>query len=179
MKYIAFLRAVNVGGHNKIKMDDLKKLVVSLGYRDVETVIQSGNLIFETSERNIKSITDKTEKKLKEFMKKEIKVFVRKNSELLKIVRDNPFGKTKADDKAKTYVFFMYEEPSAGIKIPFKSASGDVNVFKKIDQNVFIIVNKTPGKASSPNNLIEKTFGIPATARNWNVVCKIVEKASG
>ena len=50
MKYIAFLRAVNVGGHNKIKMDDLKKLFISLGYKNVETVIQSGNVIFEARE---------------------------------------------------------------------------------------------------------------------------------
>jgi len=178
MKYIAFLRAVNVGGHNKIKMDELKSLFISLGHKNVQTVIQSGNVIFETSENNLKTITNKIEIKLKEFMKKEIKVFVKKSSELEKIVTGNPFGKTKADDKIKTYVFFLYQEPRAKIKIPFKSAAGDVNVFRIIDRQVFIIVKKTPGKASSPNDLIEKTFGVPATARNWNVVCKIVEKAS-
>ncbi len=179
MKYVAFLRAINVGGHNKIKMDELKSLFISLGYKNVQTVIQSGNVIFETPEKSIKSITDKIEKKLKEFMKKEISVFVRKSSELEKIVTGNPFGKTKADDKIKTYVFFLYEEPPVKIEIPFKSAAGDVNVFKKIGSQVFIIVKKIPGKASSPNDLIEKTFGVPATARNWNVVCKIVDKASG
>jgi len=179
MKYVAFLRAINVGGHNKIKMDDLKKLFVSSGFKNVETVIQSGNVIFETPEKSIKLITDKIEKKLKEFMKKDIKVFVRNSSELERIVLDNPFGKTEANDEIKTYVFFLYKEPAETIKIPFKSAAGDVNVFKKIGSQVFILVKKTPGKASSPNSLIEKRFGVPATARNWNVVCKISEKASG
>ena len=98
-KYIAFLRAVNVGGHNKIKMEDLKNLLISLRYKNVQTVIQSGNVIFETSDKNIKSITGKIENKLNGFMKKEIKVFVRTHSELAKIVKENPFGKTKADKR--------------------------------------------------------------------------------
>ena len=177
-KYIAFLRAVNVGGHNKIKMEDLKNLLISLRYKNVQTVIQSGNVIFETSDKNIKSITGKIENKLNGFMKKEIKVFVRTHSELAKIVKENPFGKTKADDELKTYVFFFYEEPADKIKIPFVSASGDVSVIKKIDLQLFIIVKKIPGKDSSPYDFIEKNFRVSVTARNWNVVCKITEKAS-
>lgn len=177
-KYVAFLRAVNVGGHNKIKMNDLKKLFISIGYKNVETVIQSGNVIFESSEKDMKAVTNKIEKKLNEFMKKEIKVFIRTHSELAKIVKENPFGKTKADDVVRTYVFFLYEEPGDKVKIPFVSTMGDVNVFKIIDLQIFMIVKKIPGKASSPNDLIEKNFGVSVTARNWNVVCKIVEIAS-
>ena len=178
MKYIAFLRAVNVGGHNKIKMDDLKKLFVSLGYKNVETVIQSGNVIFQTSEKGVKTIATKIEEKLNEFMKKDIKVFVRTHSELSKIVKQNPFGGTKSDDKIKTYVFFLYEEPDSEIKFPLESPNKEVNVFQKVKLNLFMLVKKVPGKASSPNDFIEKIFGVPATARNWNVVCNIVGKAS-
>jgi len=179
MKYIAFLRAVNVGGHNKIKMDDLKKLFISLGYKNVETVIQSGNVIFEAPEKSVKAITAKIEKKLNEFMKKDIAVFVRTHSELSKIVKSNPFGKIKADDKIKTYVFFLYNEPERELKLPLESLNKEVNVFKKTSLNLFMLVKKIPGKASSPNDFIEKTFGVPATARNWNVVCNIADKASG
>ena len=177
MKYVAFLRAVNVGGHNKIKMEDLKKLFVSIGYKNVKTVIQSGNVIFESPNKSIKSITSKVEDKLFKFMTKEIKVFVRTQTELLNIVRENPFGKNRGDDKIKTYVFFLYEEPKEKIKIPFKTASGKVNVLSKNDLNLFLLVKKVPGKASSPNDLIEKTFRVRATARNWDVVCKIMEIA--
>ena len=179
MKYVAFLRAVNVGGHNKIKMEDLKKLFVSIGYKNVKTVIQSGNVIFESPNKSIRSITSKIEDKLFKFMTKEIKVFVRTQTGLLNIVRQNPFGKTKGDDKIKTYVFFLYEEPKEKIKIPFISVSGEVNVLSKYDLNLFLLVKKVPGKASSPNDLIEKTFKVGATARNWNVVCKIMEIAGG
>jgi uncharacterized protein (DUF1697 family) len=178
MKYIAFLRAVNVGGHNKIKMDVLKKLFVSLGYKNVETVIQSGNVIFETLEKNVSAITTKIEKKVNEFMKKDIAVFVRTFSELSKIVISNPFGKTKADDKIKTYVFFLYKEPEGKLKLPLVSPNKEINVFEKINLSLFMLVKKIPGKASSPNDFIEKTFGVSVTARNWNVVCNIVEKAS-
>ncbi len=178
-KYVAFLRAVNVGGHNKIKMDDLKKLFISLGYKNVETVIQSGNVIFETPEKNVKAITAKVEKKLNELMKKEIKTFVRTHSELSKIVKSNPFSKIKADDKIKTYVFFLYNEPERKFKLPLESSNKEINVFLKINLNLFMLVKKIPGKASSPNDFIEKTFGVSATARNWNVVCNIADKASG
>ena len=177
MKYVAFLRAVNVGGHNKIKMEDLKELFVSIGYKNVRTVIQSGNVIFESSGRSIRSITSKIEDKLLNYMTKEIKVFVRTQNELLKIVRQNPFGKTKGDDKIKTYVFFLYEEPKEKIEIPFTTASGEVNVFSKNNLNLFLLVKKIPGKASLPNDLIEKAFKVRTTARNWDVVCKIMEIA--
>ena len=177
MKYVAFLRAVNVGGHNKIKTEDLKKLFVSIGYKNVKTVIQSGNVIFESSGKGIKSITSKIEDKLFEFMTKEIKVFVRTQTELLKIVRQNPFGKTIGNDKIKTYVFFLYEEPKEKIKIPFITASEEVRILSKNDLNLFLLVEKVPGKASSPNDLIEKAFKVHATARNWHVVCKIIEIA--
>jgi uncharacterized protein (DUF1697 family) len=177
MKYIAFLRGINVGGHNKIKMEDLKKLFISLGYKNVKTVIQSGNVIFETSDKSIKSITLKIENKLYEFIKREIKLFVRTYTELLNIVRKNPFGNTRADNKIKTYIFFLYKEPEQKLKFPLYSPNKEVNVFQKTNLNLFIFVKKVPGKASSPNDFIEKTFGVFATARNWNVVCDIVEKA--
>jgi uncharacterized protein (DUF1697 family) len=178
MKYIAFLRAVNVGGYNKIKMEDLKKMFLSLGYKNAKTVIQSGNVIFETSDKSIKSITSKIEERLYEFMKKEIRVFIRTHQELFKIVRQNPFGKIKTDDNIKTYVFFLYKDSGEKIKIPFMSHSGEVNIFSQIELNLFMLVKKIPGKASSPNDLIEKTFKVPATARNWDVICNIIEKAS-
>jgi uncharacterized protein (DUF1697 family) len=178
-KYLAFLRAINVGGHNKIKMEDLKKLFISLGYKNVGTVIQSGNVIFETSEKSVVKITAKVEKKINEFMKKDIKVFVRTHSELSKIIKSNPFGKIKADDEIKTYVFFLYNEPERKLKLPLESPNKEVKVFRKTNLNLFILVKKIPGKASSPNEFMEKTFGVPATARNWNVVCNIVDKASG
>lgn len=146
MKYIAFLRAVNVGDHNKIKMDDLKKLFVSLGYKNVETVIQSGNVIFETSKKSIKAITTKIEKKLNEFMKKDIKVFVRTYSELSKIVKQNPFGKIKADDKIKTYVFFLYKEPEKKNKFPIEAPNKEINVFRKTNLNLFMLGKKFRGK---------------------------------
>jgi uncharacterized protein (DUF1697 family) len=178
MRYIAFLRGINVGGHNKIKMEDLTNLFISLGYKNVKTIIQSGNVIFEASDKSVKSITLKIENKLYEYMKSEIRVFVRTYIELLNIIQQNPFGKIKADNKIKTYVFFLYEEPEGKSKLPLNSPNKEVSVFQKINLNLFMYVKKMPGKSSSPNEFIEKTFGVPATARYWNVVCGIVEKAS-
>ena len=65
MKYVAFLRAVNVGGHNKIKMEDLKKLFISIGYKNVKTIIQSGNVIFKTDYK-YSEIKCKIEKAIKD-----------------------------------------------------------------------------------------------------------------
>lgn len=179
MKYVAFLRAVNVGGHNKIKMEDLKKIFVALGYKNVITVIQSGNVIFESTSDSIKSITGEIERELNNFMKKDIRVFVRKTAEIGNLVARNPFGKTCDGDEIKKYVFFLYGEPGSPVEIPFASPGGDVQVILKEGLHVFICAQKIPGKASSPNNMIEKAFGVPATARNWNVVRKIADISMG
>ena len=169
-RYVAFLRGINVGGHALIKMEDLRKLFVSLGLNNVKTYIQSGNVVFESAESE-KIITQKIERGIKTKFKQDITVFIRTMPDIEKIIAKNPFKKLPSE--AKPYVTFISE--AVKLKLPLFSANKDVEVFRMINNNLFSFSHKVKGKRGFPNTFIEKQLKIKATTRNWETVKKILE----
>src|ERR1700761_6202780 len=106
-RYIALLRAVNVGGTGKLPMADLKKLCSEAGFADPETYIASGNVVF-TSAAKADAVKAKLEKALHAYAKKPVGVIVRSATELAAILKDNPFAKEKPN---YTYVIFLDGKP--------------------------------------------------------------------
>src|SRR5713226_331081 len=95
MRYVALLRGINVGGKKLIKMDDLRRVVESLGLRNVSTFIQSGNVLFEASAANRSALTTKIEKKLLKTFGHEVTVVLQTIDELKDILKRSPFKKIK------------------------------------------------------------------------------------
>ena len=91
--FISLLRGINVSGQKKIKMDELKKLYDSLGFKKVQTYIQSGNVVFECHDASIPKITERIKKKIKESFGFDVIVLIRTKEEFKKITRNNPFSK--------------------------------------------------------------------------------------
>ena len=109
-KYIAFLRAINVGGH-VVKMDQLRELFVQLGFENVETFIASGNVIFD-SKSTAKSLEQKIEKHLKQSLGYEVRTFIRSTKELAAINQYRSFGEDELNAEGNTlYVGFLAERP--------------------------------------------------------------------
>lgn len=92
IKYIALLRGINVGGKNLIKMNDLKQLFKSMDFENVRTYIQSGNVIFESAEKNESTIAKKLERSLLEQFEDDVLVFIRTIPEIEAILKLNPFN---------------------------------------------------------------------------------------
>lgn len=182
MIYIAFLRGINVGGNKIIKMDDLKNIFESLGFKNVTTYIQSGNVSFETSMKSIKTLTPKIETSLHKALGYEVAVFLRTKEEMQALVKSDPFKKVKASDKGKTYVTFL-QQTSEVLKnldvlrkqAPMFSPKKDVEVIGVRGCDVFCLPHQVDGKFGFPNAFIEKELGVPATTRNWTTVCKMAE----
>ncbi len=103
--YIALLRGINVSGQKIIKIDELRKLFESLGFKNVKTYIQSGNVIFNSQIESIDKIVKLIEKKIKEVFSFDVTVIIRNRDELGKIIQTNPFSKTKPIEKL--YVIFL------------------------------------------------------------------------
>ena len=98
-RFIAFLRAINVGGHT-VKMDDLRQLFEALGFSGVETFIASGNVVFETTARNTKVLEGKIERRLREALGYEVATFIRTDAELADIANYTPFRQSDLDAAA-------------------------------------------------------------------------------
>jgi len=174
-QYVAFLRGINVGGNALIKMTDLAKVFSSLKFKNVRTYIASGNVLFESPDADPKSLELKIEKALQKAFGIEISVLVRTLSELEKIIGRDPFAKKRTDANWKLYVVFLKEAPSAALKKPLLALSGDLETYAVEGREVYSTIHKSHPKPTFSGNFIEKHLKMPATARNWNTVSKIVK----
>ena len=107
-RYFAFLRAINVGGH-VVKMDRLLQLFESFGFSSVETFIASGNVIFETKSKNVKTLERKIENGLREALGYEVATFIRTEAELVEIANYRPFGESDLEGVGSLNIVFLGE----------------------------------------------------------------------
>lgn len=178
-RYIAFLRGINVGGKNIIKMEKLSATFVSLGFKNVKTFIQSGNVFFDSAANGSDSLTRKIETGLMKEYGSNIKVMLRAVEEMKNMVKQNPFKKIKPDDKIKLYVCFLDREPITKPRLPLISEKEALNIFKLKKKDLFMISGWLKGgRYGFPTIFIEKELGVFSTARNWNTVCKMMDSIS-
>ena len=168
MRYVAFLRGINVSGQKLIKMEALSTLFSSLGFKEVKTILQSGNVVFETSEKDLRKIENKIEKGL---VKKlgEVRVFARTVEQMQKLVKLDPFsGKS---EESHRYVTFL--NAPFTLDLPLFSPKKDVEVFAAKEGALFCIPHEINGRYGFPNVFIEAKLKVPATTRNWKTILKV------
>jgi uncharacterized protein (DUF1697 family) len=177
-KYVAFLRGINVGGKRLIKMEDLRRVVESIGLKDVLTFIASGNVLFETSQTNRDALAKKIEKKLLTAFGHDVPVVLQTIDELKDLLRTGPFKKVKPSADVMMCVTLLCAEPKGGPKLPHQSAIENLEVLAIKHRAAFILCRrKKNGMFSFPNNFFEKEFGVVATTRQWNTIVRIVDFA--
>lgn len=171
-KYVALLRGINVGGHNKIAMNDLQELFTTLGCKEVKTYLQTGNVVFYSKKGQVEKFASDISHQIEIRFNCDVEVIVRLHSDVQKLVEENPFGRTKADKSAKEYVVFLKNQPSNCPDCPFWSPQRNIEIIQF--QDSIALCRLYPTKDGQyPNEFIEKTFKVKATTRNWNTVEKI------
>lgn len=172
MRYIAFLRAINVGGH-VVKMDRLRGLFESSGFENVETFIASGNVIFDAGARNSAGLEAKIAKTLESELGYEVATFLRTTSELAEIARYEPF--TDAKD-ASLYIGFLAKPlTKEGVRavMAFRSDTDDFDVHGR--EIYWSCTTLSTGSEFSLARL-ERALRIEATFRNSTTVRKLAER---
>jgi uncharacterized protein (DUF1697 family) len=178
-KYIAFLRAINVAGHAKVKMNDLKQVFIEAGCKNVRTYIQSGNVLFEAPEGDMESHIQVIQDKLCELLGTETTVMYRALHEIEDIMRTAPFKDIETGTDTKLYVTFLSRKPRRQPALPLLSPKEALEAVKVKNLEIFIVSRKKKnGFFGFPNNFIEKEFDVPATTRNWTTVTKIAKLLS-
>jgi uncharacterized protein (DUF1697 family) len=173
IKYAAFLRAINVGGKNLIKMDELKKKFKSVGCEDVRIYIQSGNVIFNSKISDEISLINKIESELHKNLSNDVLAFLRTSENLKLFIEANPFLKMIFNTPTKLYITFLKDELKQKLKLPFLSPKKDVEVIQIKDREIYCITSEINGSYGFPNLFIENEFGVKATTRNWNTIIKV------
>lgn len=175
--YVAFLRGINVGAHNRMKMDELREICEALGLRDVRTYIQSGNVVFEAPGADAGILREELEGVIDREFGYDVTVMVRTREELEAVVEGQPFEEP-TDDDTKLYVTFLREEPGDEQVEDLLAAGSDAERFVVSGREVYSELDKAQlgdGRFTDAG----KRLGVPATRRNWDVVRNVLELASG
>ncbi|MFK7004279.1 hypothetical protein BWK63_10010 [Flavobacterium covae] len=174
-KHLALLRGINVSGHNMIKMDDLKVLLERMGFENVVTYIQSGNVFFEYEEANGPSVGFKIKQEIFKEWGYEVPVMVLGKEDLEGALSNNPYLKEKEADPSKIYFAFLNKELN-------ESAIHDLKISQvkpdeaTVDKNrIYLKYINGAGKTRMDNRYIEKKLNVLSTIRNFNTVTKLLE----
>jgi uncharacterized protein (DUF1697 family) len=176
MRYIAILRGINVGTGRKVPMADLKKLCGNLGLLNVQTYIQSGNLVFEWSQsESISELETRLQKAFSESFGFDIPVLVRTAEEWATSIAQNPFLKEENVDIDRLHLTCLKEIPSPELLEKIKTFQYLPDRYEIIAKDVFIFCAAGYGTSKLVNSFFESKLKTPATTRNWKTVMKLYE----
>jgi uncharacterized protein (DUF1697 family) len=175
-RYVAFLRAINVGGH-VVKMDALRRHFESLRLKSVETFIASGNVIFEAPAHDAASLEEEIEERLQKKLGYEVATFLRTPSELAAVVGQQPFGAPDPLEAGHSLsVGFVKRAPDAEMSAKLQSHASDVDEFRIIGREVFWLCRVRISDSKFTGARLEKVLASPATFRNVTTVRKLAAK---
>ncbi len=175
--FVAMLRGINLGNHNRMKMEDLRSLVSALGYEEPCTYLQSGNVVFYGRGR-AESAAEALEDAINRELGLAVPVVVRSGRQLHRVVEGNPMV-ARGEDTTKLHVTFLAHRPPAarlrGMDAGRVRAGKDR--FEVVGAEVFLMCPSGYGTTSYDNAFFERHLGTVATTRNWRTVCALSEMA--
>lgn len=175
--FIALFRGINVGGHKQVKMDVLKKLHESLGFRDVRTYMQSGNVVFKCGNADNVKIARPIENAFDREYGFHTKVILRTSGEFREIVAKNPFHGQAGKETKFLHVVFLADRPEKKVTKEFLDGYSEPEEIHAADKELYIYYTNGAGRSKLTNTLIEKKLAVSGTARNWNTVTKLLDLA--
>lgn len=177
-KYIALLRAINVGGRNVVKMDFLRHLFGSLGFSNVETFIASGNVVFEATSEDARALERLIEKSLREALGYEVATFIRTGAELAAVAGYEPFSRSDLDGAAALNIAFLGDAVDDESGQRLRALRTDVDDFHVRGREIYWLCRQRQGGSKISNAVLEKALGQKATLRGAKTVKKMAAKYS-
>ncbi len=168
--YISMLRGINVGG-KIIRMAELKGLYESIGFSDVTTYIQSGNVVFKSKENDPSVVSAAIVRAVEKKFGYRVTVVIRQTKELAAVIRKNPYIGKRGVDEKRLHVTFLEAKPApALVKALEHLTAKSKDEYKVIGAEVFLHCPDGYGKTLLSNTFFEKYLKVAATTRNWNTV---------
>jgi uncharacterized protein (DUF1697 family) len=176
--FISILRGINVSGHRVIKMEALKMSCGELGFQNIRTYIQSGNLVFESALADTNAISESIHGKILDAFGYDVPVITMTIAELEQVVLDNPFSNDKSKDPSCFHVAFLSEVPSPQRIEKLNEAELNNDAFALVDKAVYLYCPDGYSNSKLTNALIEKKLKVIATTRNWKTTNVLLKMAT-
>ena len=172
MTHIALLRAVNVGGTGRVPMAELRAMFAKLGFEDAQTLLQSGNVVFDGGKQKCAELETLLENETEKKFKHRPDYMIRTGAEWQKLVAANPFVREAKADPGRLVVLPFKKKPSGDIKALRAAIKGKETV-ELVGRELYAYYPDGQGNSKLNGALIEKHLGARGTARNWNTVLKL------
>lgn len=176
-RYVALLRSVNIGGYGRMAMKELRESFVTLGYDDVVTYIQSGNVLFSASSRSEEAIVDAIERQIAHDFGDAPAVLLRTVPELRRIGSKSPYAKAERNP-ALHHVTFLAVAPSKAIVKALELPPSGKDELVVDGREVYVHTPDGYAGTKYTGALLERRLGVVSTTRNWNTVTKLCELAA-
>lgn len=176
-KHIAFLRAINVGGHT-VKMDHLRQLFEAMGLTQVETFIASGNVIFDSPNTDTAALEDSIAAELRKALGYDVATFIRSPHALSAIAQYRPFDAADLSSAAALNITFVAQWPNAAAQARLLALGTPNDAFHIHDREVYWLCRSKISESVINGKSIEKALGLSGTMRNITTVQKLAAKYS-
>jgi uncharacterized protein (DUF1697 family) len=176
--FVALLRSVNVAGHGRLAMADLKQSFVALGYTDVSTYIQTGNVIFHSPSKSLPKLVLAIEQQLEHDFGDTPAVILRTAPDLVRVLAASPFPK-KGADPSRHHVTFLAEPPDKQHLTAFAAPASGQDEMAIIGQEVYVYTPDGYATTKLNGTLLERRLGVVSTTRNWNTVARLADLVGG
>jgi uncharacterized protein (DUF1697 family) len=175
--YISILRGINVSGKNIIKMEALRNVFIYIGFSDVKTYIQSGNIIFKFKKASPQKLAVAISSVIKKEFNYEVPVLVLEITDIETVISNNPFLNKPKQDEKNWHVTFLEQAPDKALIAAISTTNFAPDEFKIIDKAVYLSCPNGYGNTKLNNTFFEKKLKTTATTRNWKTVNELLKLA--
>lgn len=163
-----------MGGHHKVPMAELRSEFEKMNFKDVATILNSGNILFEASENNLEA---KISERLERVFGFPVPTLVRDFEMIVDVSNDSPFEHIEVTKDIRLYVSFLKNDTGTKLSLPWKSEDSPYEIIEKRNTMIFSVLNLSLSKTPHAMEALEKQYGKEITTRNWNTIEKILKKA--
>ena len=168
-----FLRGINVGGHHKVPMAELRERLHEIGCNNVRTLLNTGNVMFETTQTNICELENTLEASISRSFGFPIPVILKTKKEISDLVDSNPFREIQIHQQLRLYVSFLKDTPTFDLTTPYVSTDKSYQIIHISNKTILSVLDLSASKTPKGMDELEKLFGKNITTRNWNTIKKI------
>ena len=177
MKYIILLRGINVSGKNKLKMADLRAMLAGMNFANIQTYIQSGNIILEAKEIPNSKLAERIKNQIKTTFDYDVPTLALRVGEWREIFEHNPFLQKRNEEITKLHLTILAELPENELVDTIKDFQHKADEFQISGKNIYLFCPDGYGRTKLTNNFFERKLKVSATTRNWKTVTKLMELA--
>ena len=175
-KYVAFLRGINIGGHHKVPMADLRKTMEELELENVVTLLNSGNVIFNATTDSPEKLEKMISRNLEKIFGFPVPTIVRRSKTIHRLHNDAPFQDVKITKDIRLYVSFLKKTVKTELALPWTNPDNSYTILENQNKTIISVLDISISKTPQTMGAMEKLYGSDITTRNWNTIERIVKK---